>query len=270
MTDLPLGKPVASPDSYAPEMLAAIPRRTSREAIGLGQALPFTGVDIWNAWELGWLAPGGTPVQAVAEISVPADSPNIVESKSLKLYLGSFAMSHYAGSSDVRETIATDLSATTGGPVDVTLRPADEPAFEVARLPGRCIDTPEVHCNAYTVDAGSLVVAVDDRVSDERLYSHLLRSLCPVTGQPDFASVLVRYSGPRIDPESLLRYVVSYRRHADFHEACVERMFVDLKERCGSDQLTVYARYTRRGGIDINPFRTDAGLDAENSRLWRQ
>ena len=270
MTELPLGKTTSYPDRYAPETLCRIDRADSRKRIGLGADLPFSGVDIWNAWELTWLGKGGQPQSATAEIRIPADSPGIVESKSMKLYLGSFAMSEHASPVAVRDLIATDLGECVGAPVTVRVDLLDATQGRgLRRLPGASLDRLEVACKDWEVDASLLRADASSMVSED-LYSDALRSLCPVTGQPDLASVLVSYQGPRIDRASLLRYIVSYRRHQDFHENCVERMFVDIAERCGAAKLTVYARYQRRGGIDINPFRSNFEAAPANLRLWRQ
>ncbi len=266
----PLGQATVYPDQYSPDLLYAIARIDARTAFGLDADPPFHGTDIWNAWDLTWLDNNGLPQVATAEIHVPADSPNLVESKSLKLYLGSFAMTAFETGQDLSAVITRDLSAATGGDVYVVIRDPDAAdGSAVARLPGLCIDTRPVRCTAYEVDAGLLSANADDIVAED-LHSHLLRSLCPVTGQPDMGSLSFSYRGPRIDPEGLLRYVVSYRQHQDFHEACVERMFMDIRERCGAEQLSVYARYQRRGGIDINPYRSNTAEDAANLRLWRQ
>ena len=264
-TNLPLGRATDYPQKYAPEVLCAIARRDSREALGIPEPLPFTGVDTWNAWELTWLGDNGKPQVATAQVVVPAESPNLVESKSLKLYLGSFAMTRFRTAERMRETIAADLSECLGAPVAVTL----DPDAAIGTLPGTCIDTLDVECAEWEVDA-SLLVADEGGKVEECLHSHLLRSLCPVTGQPDIGSVLVSYSGPRIDPASLLRYIVSFREHNDFHETCVERMFVDILARCRPTLLSIDARYQRRGGIDINPFRTNADDTPDKLRLWRQ
>lgn len=271
MRDLPLGQSVPAPDEYAPDVLAAVPRADARRANGIDAPLPFEGVDVWNAWELSWLDGGGRPRIATAEIRVPADSPALVESKSLKLYLGSYAMTVVDSAEQLAERIASDLEQTSGAPVEVLLAPAPgrSNSVQFAELPGRCIDELEVEDLSYELDADLLAVAGDDIVN-ETLHSHLLRSLCPVTGQPDFASISIEYRGPRIDHAALLRYLVSFRRHQDFHEACVERIFIDLLSNCHTQALTVFARYTRRGGIDINPFRTNDGVVAGNGRLWRQ
>lgn len=270
MRDNPLGRQVDYPETYAPGCLVPIARRDARDAIGLARPLPFQGADIWNAWELTWLAESGSPQIADLELRVPADSPNIVESKSLKLYLGSFAMSRFASAEAVGATIRADLEAATGAAVELALRrPGDLPLPAIERLPGACIDDPNVACDEW-LPAPGLLAAEPAVVAREALHSHALRSLCPVTGQPDHGSVLVDYHGPRIDPSSLLRYIASFRRHPDFHEACVERMFLDLRERCRPKSLTVYARYQRRGGIDINPYRSTEPDPAPNLRLWRQ
>ena len=263
---LPLGKSTDYPDRYDAELLFAIDRADSRGP--LGELLAFDGVDIWRAWELTWLRPGGQPCAATAEMLVPAASPRIVESKSLKLYLNSFAMSEFDAPDTVAGTIARDLTALLGADVRVSIRmaPASGP---VDSLPGTCIDTIDAPCEHWEVTP-SLLRADPGAVVSETLHSHLLRSLCPVTAQPDIASVLVDYTGPRVDRAGLLRYIVSFRQHQDFHEACVERMFHDLLARCAPESLTVQAFYTRRGGIDINPFRTNAGVRPAGLRLWRQ
>jgi 7-cyano-7-deazaguanine reductase len=265
---LPLGRPTDYPDRYAPELLCAVPRSEGRRELGLGAALPFGGEDVWNAWELTWLDRRGKPRAATAELRVPADSPNLVESKSLKLYLGSLAMTRFDADTDVAARVAEDLSRVAGRTVAVALgSPAAPPEPAFAELPGASIDEEPVACDAFDVDPSLL--SCGDEIVEESLHSHLLRSNCPVTGQPDMGSVLVRYRGPRIERGALLRYIVSYRRHCAFHESCIERMFVDLKVRCAPERLTVYGRYTRRGGIDINPFRSDHETHDQNLRLWR-
>ncbi len=265
----PLGRQADYPEEYAPDVLFPIARADQRGKLGIAAELPFHGVDIWNAWELTWLKPNGQPDTAMAEIRVPADSENIVESKSLKLYLGSFAMSRYATGIELDETITADLSAVTKSVVEVKLRSTRKTdGKRTKRMPGECLDSADVDCDVYDVEP-SLLQTHDDVVRED-LYSDLLRSLCPVTGQPDFGSVMFSYVGPRIDRESLLRYIVSFRQHNDYHEHCVERMFMDIRERCRPRALTVYARYQRRGGIDINPYRSDFEEAPKNLRLWRQ
>ena len=271
MTDeSPLGRQSTYLEQYSPGLLYAIARTGNREALGLSDELPFHGTDIWNAWELTWLDSDGLPQVGTAEIRVPAGSPNIIESKSLKLYLNSFAMTRCASTGDVAEMIEQDLIEAAGAEVAVQVqRPSETDASTVAQLPGESLDDLKTGCNTYEVDAGLLEASADDVVT-ESLHSHLLRSLCPVTGQPDTGSMLITYTGPRIDRAGLLRYIVSYRQHQDFHETCVERIFLDIMERCKAEKLTVYARYQRRGGIDINPFRSNFEDEPPNPRLWRQ
>lgn len=270
--EIPLGKSVPYPEQYSPELLFEVPRRDQREALGIGPELPFHGTDIWNAWELGWLDHDGRPRCAIAEIRVPAESRNIIESKSLKLYLNSFAMTHYATQADVLETIEQDLSDCADADVGVVLADvAASDASQVATLPGDCLDGLRIRCTFEDPAPQAGFLQSDSvEIVTENIHSHLLRSLCPVTSQPDLGSVLVTYTGPRIDHEGLLRYIVSFRQHEDFHESCVEKMFIDILERCGPEKLTVYARYQRRGGIDINPFRSNYETEVPNPRLWRQ
>ena len=267
---LPLGQNVDYPDKYAPDALCSISRAESRRTIGLVDDLPFQGVDIWNAWELTWLGDGNLPVVALAEIRVPADSPCIVESKSLKLYLNSFSMSRFQSATEVSKLIENDLGACVGSTVDVVVSPVNRSeARRVSRLAGDRLDSMDVTCSAWQVDA-SLLQADPETVVAEDLHTHLLRTLCPVTSQPDIGSLQISYRGPKIDRASLLQYIVSYRQHSDFHEACVERMFIDLMSRCAPLQLSIHARYQRRGGIDINPFRSNTGATPLSLRLWRQ
>jgi 7-cyano-7-deazaguanine reductase len=270
MSKNPLGAATRYPSTYSPELLFAVARIDARKLSTIGEELPFSGVDLWNAWELTWLDLSGKPVVATAEIRVPAVSPAIIESKSLKLYLNSLSMSRYENGVSVRDVIQADLSKTAGCTVLVKITPASHwHDQQVSQMPGTCIDGNPASTSSKDVDA-SLLKSDSPIVELEELHSHLLYSNCPVTNQPDSGSILIRYSGPKIDQTSLLNYLVSYRQHNDFHEACVERIFVDIKKHCGAEKLTVYARYNRRGGLDINPFRTDFEEPAENFRLWRQ
>ena len=275
MTDptLPLGRKTGYPNKYQPDVLFAIARDESRQAFLFGEGageLPFHGTDIWNAWDLTWLGPGDLPAVATAQVRIPAASPSLVESKSLKLYLGSFAMSQFDSPAVVSDTITKDLAACVGGPVEVHIAQVSETeANTVFRLPGTCLDTLAVNCSRWEVDAALLKCDPDTAVHEE-LHSHLLRSLCPVTAQPDIGSLVIHYHGPAIDHASLLQYIVSFREHNDFHEACIERMFVDILDRCHAEKLSIYARYQRRGGIDINPFRSNFEYLPRNLRLWRQ
>jgi 7-cyano-7-deazaguanine reductase len=266
---LPLGQETAYPDQYDPGLLFPIARDESRGGLS-GGALPFSGVDIWNAWELTWLGTGDLPSVATAEIRIPAASPNLIESKSLKLYLNSFSMSRFESAASVAATIAADLTACLGAAVEVRVELiTDIDTAQVYSFAGTCVDTLTVTCDQWEVDPTLLKSDADTIVSEE-LYTHLLRSLCPVTSQPDMGSIAFRYQGPKIDAESLLQYVVSFRQHNDFHEACVERMFVDILQHCQPEKLSVYARYQRRGGIDINPFRSNFEDAPANLRIWRQ
>ncbi|WP_252275543.1 NADPH-dependent 7-cyano-7-deazaguanine reductase QueF [Pseudomonas subflava] len=267
----PLGKSSEYVSQYAPELLFPIPRAAKWAELGLlaGQ-LPYQGTDYWNCYELSWLTPSGKPVVAIGEFAIPADSPNIIESKSFKLYLNSLNQTPYADRAEVEALLARDLSACAGAPVAVRVRGLDEVAAEgVATLPGRCIDELEIEVRDYAHSRPELLRCADE-VVEETLYSHLLKSNCPVTGQPDWGTLVVEYRGPRLDAASLLAYVVSFRQHQDFHEQCVERVFLDLQRLLRPQKLMVYARYVRRGGLDINPYRSTEAIAPDNRRLVRQ
>ncbi|NHN77299.1 NADPH-dependent 7-cyano-7-deazaguanine reductase QueF [Azotobacter chroococcum] len=268
----PLGKSSEYLDTYTPSLLFPIPRAPKWAELGLTAAsLPYRGVDVWNCYELSWLLPSGKPVVAIGEFVIPADSPNIVESKSFKLYLNSLNQTVFADRETLRQTLAADLSAVAGAPVAVRLRSLAEVQEEgVAALPGQCIDELDVSISRYGLPSGELLRCDRGRRVEEVLHSHLLKSNCPVTGQPDWGSVVVDYQGPALDPASLLAYLVSFRQHADFHEQCVERIFLDLQRLLEPERLSVYARYVRRGGLDINPFRSTEALVPDNRRLVRQ
>jgi len=266
---LPLGRETAYPNKYQPDLLFPIARSESRDSY-LSGVLPFDGADIWNAWELTWLKPNGLPVVATAEITIPADSPNLIESKSLKLYLNSFAMSRFDGAKEVHRRVAEDLSICAGASISVQIQLLGETTLNaVSALPGLCLDALPATPTSWEADPAILQIDADASV-EEDLHSHLLRSLCPVTGQPDIGSIAIHYRGPRIVHTSLLEYIVSFREHNDFHEACIERMFVDILNRCQPEKLSLHARYQRRGGIDINPYRSNFQSAADNLRLWRQ
>jgi len=265
VSDIPLGKTSKIPERLAPDVLFPIDRDRQREPLGIGRPLPFHGADLWTAWELTWLKSSGKPSIAALSFAVPVESPAIIESKSLKLYLNSFAMETFADDNAVVARVRSDLSACAGAEVTAALH-REAP---VAALPGRSLDDSNVECRRYDVDPAALKADARQEVEETR-HSMLLRSLCPVTSQPDFGSVVIRYAGPRIDPDGLLRYIVSFRQHQDFHEACVERIFTDIAARCSPRKLTVYARYQRRGGLDINPFRSNFEPVPGNDRLWNQ
>jgi 7-cyano-7-deazaguanine reductase len=268
--DSKLGRSVDWPQSPAPEVLFPIPRATQRQHLGIGERLPFHGVDVWNAWELSWLDPRGKPELAIAELRVPCSSPHLIESKSLKLYLGSFQFERTSRDA-LRARIVADLSQAAGAPVELLLQDPRRPSAETPQEPaGESIDSLAIDCDHFGPPRPTFLVADDDVIVDEVLTSALFKSNCPVTGQPDWASVAVAYHGPRIDREGLLRYLVSFRDHADFHEHCVERVFVEVMARCRPERLSVYARYTRRGGLDINPYRSTGTEAPANLRTPRQ
>ena len=269
----PLGKATEYQSHYAPELLYPIPRQLKRSELGIADgALPFVGEDLWNAYELSWLNPKGKPVVAVGTFRVPADSPNLIESKSFKLYLNSFNQSTFADAETVAQTLERDLSAAAGKPIGVALEPlADRPQAVIAIPEGICLDDLDIACDRYQ-PAPELLTTQAGEVVEETLFSHLLKSNCLVTGQPDWAMVVIRYRGQPIDRAGLLRYIVSFRNHNEFHEQCVERIFTDIQKHCAPEALAVHARYTRRGGLDINPFRStsDCYGRPENIREIRQ
>ncbi|KSF54320.1 NADPH-dependent 7-cyano-7-deazaguanine reductase QueF [Pseudomonas aeruginosa] len=268
----PLGKTSEYVSSYTPSLLFPISRTAKWAELGLSaETLPYRGVDIWNCYELSWLTPAGKPVVAIGEFSIPADSPNIIESKSFKLYLNSLNQSAFDSREALRAVLQKDLSAAAGAPVGVRLRSLDEVAEEgIGRLPGRCIDELDIAVDGYGQPRPELLRCDAGRIVEEQLYSHLLKSNCPVTGQPDWGTLVVDYRGPALDPASLLAYLVSFRQHQDFHEQCVERIFLDLQRLLQPQALSVYARYVRRGGLDINPYRSLAEVAPDNRRLVRQ
>ena len=270
LRDAPLGHPTGHPDRYSPDVLFAVPRQPQRDALGIGAVLPFTGVDVWTAYELTWLDMQGKPQVALATIEMPIEAPSLIESKSMKLYLGSFAQTRFAGMTEVTAAIERDLSGAIGARVGVAIHgPSAFDVQSIRELDGESLDELPVACDVYGVEP-TLLVARGSFVT-ETLATRLFRSVCPVTAQPDIGSIQISYRGPRIDRERLLRYLVSYRCHAGFHEHCVERIFVDVLARCRCEQLTVLARFTRRGGLDINPFRTNAGVAMpDNVRTARQ
>lgn len=268
----PLGKPTEYRSDYAPELLFPIPRQLKRDELGIAPGqLPFVGEDLWNAYEVSWLNPKGKPEVALACFRVPADSPSLIESKSFKLYLNSFNQTVFADPESVETTLVRDLSNAAGAPVGARLeRLAEQPQAAIAYPAGRLLDTLDIACTTYQ-PAPQLLCTGDGPVVEETLYSHLLKSNCLVTGQPDWGMLVVRYRGRPIDPAGLLRYIVSFRNHNEFHEQCVERIYCDIRRQCAPEALAVYARYTRRGGLDINPFRSSGEfLPPDNRREVRQ
>ncbi|WP_019938517.1 NADPH-dependent 7-cyano-7-deazaguanine reductase QueF [Bordetella sp. FB-8] len=277
LTDAPLGHHVAYPDQYDPTLLFPIERAANRAALGLGAAahLPFHGADIWTAYELSWLNAKGKPQVAMAVVTIPADSPRLVESKSFKLYLNSLNQTRLDDEALLRERLAQDIGAAVGADVELDLiMPRDFAAQGIAELGGTDLDALDIAIDTYQPAPGLLRHAPDSRDGDiveETLVSRLLKSNCPVTGQPDWGSVQIRYRGRAIDRVALLKYIVSLRQHAGFHEHCVEQIHTDIMRACAPAELTVYARYTRRGGLDINPWRSNApGVRVDATRTARQ
>lgn len=274
-----LGKATAYADRYDPALLYPIARAPLRARLGLDGPVPFFGGDWWSAYELSWLNRRGKPQVAIAHVLVPCESTHIVESKSFKLYLGSFHGTVFADAAEVQARIREDVSAAiwAGGPMRASvgmrlLLPEDFDREPLHELDGLNLDRLDLECPQYDAPAPELLTAAfDEQPVEETLTSRLLKSNCPVTGQPDWGSVQIRYAGPQIDQAGLLRYIVSFRRHSDFHEHCVERIFCDIQARCHPTRLAVYARYTRRGGLDINPYRTShPGPVPGNIRTARQ
>lgn len=269
----PLGKPSTYQAHYDPSQLFSIPRQYKRDEIGLTGTLPFFGVDIWNAYEISWLNMRGKPQVAMAKIIVPADSPNIIESKSFKLYLNSLNQTKLGGTDALLELLREDLTNCFGAPVQVTLTlPEDFSKVPMGELDGLLLDRLDIEVEEYSPDPTLLRAARDEAAVEETLVSHLLKSNCLVTGQPDWASVQIKYVGSAIDQATLLQYLIGFRQHNEFHEQCVERIFMDIMRQCKPQKLAVYARYTRRGGLDINPWRSNfsTGSAPSNARNARQ
>lgn len=272
LATLPLGKQSSYVSEYDASQLQGLPRSLNRDDLGLtAQALPFSGEDLWNLYELSWLNHQGKPVVAMGEVRVPITSAHLIESKSFKLYLNSFNQSHFEHIDEVADILTRDLSACAQVPVKVKLFELKKAPNQFGILPGDCIDDLDISVQHYqpTPELFTNMADTNEWVS-ETLHSHLLKSNCLVTGQPDWGSIMIRYQGPRINREALLRYVISFRQHNEFHEQCVERIFMDLQQHCQPKELTVYARYTRRGGLDINPYRSNVAGKAANIRLPRQ
>ena len=273
-----LGKSSSYVDQYDAALLFPIARRSKRDEIGLTGTLPFFGADLWTAYELSWLNPRGKPQLALARITVPAESTHIVESKSVKLYLNSFNNSVFADASAVQTRLREDLSAAVwqGGAVMSSVGvqlvlPQDFDKEPVHELDGLNLDRLDLECSHYQPAPELLTAQSNEAPVTETLTSQLLKSNCLVTGQPDWGSVRISYTGPQIDQAGLLQYIVSFRNHNEFHEQCVERIFMDIWRACKPSKLEVYARYTRRGGVDINPWRTSHPMAAPvNIRTARQ
>ena len=257
----PLGKPAVYQEQYDASLLFAIARAEKRAQIGVGingSAAPFFGADMWTCFELSWLNQKGKPQVAIAHCTVPADSPCIIESKSFKLYLNSFNNTRLANIEALQMLMQHDLSEACGSTVSIKLIPPELFAAEkIQEFDGLLLDRLDIDCDTYTPNPEFLKVSLDEAPTEEVFVSHLLKSNCLVTGQPDWGSIQIKSYGHPIDEAGLLKYLVSFRNHNEFHEQCVERIFMDILRHCKPSKLAVYARYTRRGGLDINPFRAN-------------
>ena len=272
LKSLKLGQKTEYASQYDRALLQPVPRALNRDGLGITQNQPFTiGADIWTAYEISWLNEKGLPQVAIADIYLDYQSQNLIESKSFKLYLNSFNQSKFADFNAVQQTMQRDLSECAQGDVTVRLNPvAVYDSQKIDHLQGDCIDEQNIEITSYEFNADWLKDCVSDEIVEEKLVSHLLKSNCLITNQPDWGTLHIHYIGKKINHEKLLRYVVSFRQHNEFHEQCVERIFCDLMHYAKPEKLTVYARYTRRGGLDINPFRSNFENLPENLRLARQ
>ncbi len=271
MKELLLGRHTPVVEAYSPELLYPISRSDGRHSLGVTGKLPFCGVDVWYAYELSWLDGGGKPVSRVGRFTIPVTTPNLVESKSFKLYLNSLNSVRFNSESNAKSCILADIGAIAGEEVSLQLFAPDDPVLSGHTLEGLCLDAACASVATQAQEPGPDMIQLSTGdIKEEKLYSHLLRSLCPVTGQPDWATVWIHYRGDAIEHNSLLSYIVAYRQHQEFHEQCVERMFCDISNRCEPEFLHIQAFYTRRGGLDISPFRSTE-IDARpQPRLNRQ
>ena len=268
--DSPLGKPTQYTGKYSPKLLVPILRRHNRSEIGIAEQLPFYGVDVWNLYEISYLNQKGKPIAGVAQVIFPCESAHLIESKSFKLYLNSFNQTKFDSKEVVQQIIEKDLSEKSGKNVEVMLFTiAEFPNQTIGTFASHCIDDLDIDIDTYHHEPKFL--STEQKIIEEKLHSNLLKSNCLITGQPDWGSVEINYSGKKINHEGLLRYIVSFRTHNEFHEPCVERMFMDIMRYCKPDKLTVEAHYTRRGGLDICPIRsTEKDVVPNYSRLIRQ
>lgn len=269
LAGLNLGKPTEYKEIYTPDLLQAVPRSMNRVELNLTAELPFSGTDRWNGYELSWLNAKGKPQVAIMRCEVPVSSPNLVESKSFKLYLNSFNQSHFASIALVTAALTKDLSACAGEKVNIALfTPAEFSQMQIANFDALSLDDLDIEVDDYHLEPS--ILKAEGKQVEEYLTSDLLKSNCLITNQPDWGSVFIRYQGQQINHEALLRYIISFRQHNEFHEQCVERIFCDIMHHCKPDKLSVYARYTRRGGLDINPFRSNFEQIYPEVRLARQ
>ena len=272
LSALKLGQNTEYKSQYDASLLQPVPRRLNREGLGIVEQQPFNqGADVWNCYELSWLNSNGLPQVAIADVEIDFKSENLIESKSFKLYLNSFNQTKFASIEEVEQTITRDLRKCASGQVSVKIHKlADYTNQPIVNFSGECIDEQEIQIESYIFSNQHLENVAEDEIVEETLVSHLLKSNCLITSQPDWGSVQIHYVGKRLNREKLLRYLVSFREHNEFHEQCVERIFTDLIQFAKPEKLTVYARYTRRGGLDINPFRSNFESIPVNLRMARQ
>lgn len=265
----PLGKTVKYPNKYDPKLLYSILRQEARNKLGLTESLPFMGQDVWNAYEVSWLDAKGMPRVVIAQFTIPCTSPYIIESKSFKLYLNSFNQQIFQDQNEVLTIMKKDLSEKADAAIEIQFYSPDKLSeLGFCQPSGECLDELDVTTNHYQ-RSPELLTTNSTQVA-KTVYSHLFRSNCPITNQPDWASVFINYQGNEIEPHGLLQYLISYRNEHDFHENCVEQIFVDLLEVCQPDELSVQAFFLRRGGLDINPFRATTNIKPKYFRLSRQ
>ena len=272
LSALKLGQNTEYKSQYDASLLQPVPRRLNREGLGIVEQQPFNqGADVWTCYELSWLNSNGLPQVAIADVEIDFKSENLIESKSFKLYLNSFNQTKFASIEEVEQTLTRDLRKCASGQVSVKIHKlADYTNQPIVNFSGECIDEQEIQIESYIFSNQHLENVAEDEIVEETLVSHLLKSNCLITSQPDWGSVQIHYVGKRLNREKLLRYLVSFREHNEFHEQCVERIFTDLMQFAKPEKLTVYARYTRRGGLDINPFRSNFESVPANLRMARQ
>ena len=266
----PLGRETDYPSTYTPSLLHSMERAAARAKVGVQDADTLLGEDLWTGYELSWLDSQGKPIVAGLRFRVPCQSPAIVESKSIKLYLNSFAQTKFDNQTDVLHTLDQDITLAFRSPVIIELLELSQLLGPVQQLPGQCLDDLDIRTDIYERDPTLLTLDEPDVTVSETLYSHIFRSLCPVTAQPDWASISIEYHGAPISRKGLLKYLVSYRNHQAFHETTIEQIFCDIRNICEPQKLSVYGRFQRRGGVDINPFRSLDENSAPLCRLPRQ
>lgn len=272
LSGLTLGQKTEYHNHYDASLLQPVPRSLNRDDLNLTEHLPFQGCDIWTLYELSWLNSNGLPQVAIGEVTIPVISENLIESKSFKLYLNSFNQTRFADWETVQKTLQADLSQCAAESVTVQLKKlSDYTDQPIVNMDGKCIDNQNIVINDYEFNPSFLEKAISNEEITETLHSHLLKSNCLITNQPDWGSIEIQYTGNKIDQEALLRYIISFREHNEFHEQCVERIFTDIQKYCQPKTLSVQARYTRRGGLDINPYRSTCQYAPHNNhRMARQ